>query len=358
MSASLKIDISGKLGATDFDVQIESSSSRLALFGPTGAGKTTILKSIGGFLPRLKGKIDFENMRWDDENAHVAPHQRGAVIIYQDSRLFPHLSVRKNIEYGHTDGEGPSITDVVELSSVADLLDRSVHTLSGGEQKRVAIARAIVAAPKLLLLDEPYAGLDRASALQLRQDLRTLLAELDLPHILVSHHLDDVLFHADEVVLIEKGRSVQAGTPQEVFSSPDGQRLVGEADEFVAAGPLTILRASRVKKSSIKGLAAWELENGRHLLLGGTAQSGDAYIRIRGADVSIALEMPADTSILNVLPATICAIDASQGFVDVRLDLGRELFLTARITAYSAEKLKLEPGLVVHAMIKAAALTN
>ncbi len=355
----LTVSIAHQLPRLAIDTQFESIRGRLALFGPSGAGKTTILKIIAGLVRTDTSAIALRGEEWDGASVHLPPHQRGAGLVFQDDRLFPHMSVDGNLKFGASRDRTSTLPRLIELTGIDALLDRSVHTLSGGERKRVAIARALAAAPKLLLLDEPYVGLDRATADRLRRDLRALLTELDVPHILVSHHLEDVLAHADEVALIEDGKLVGFGTPEVAFGSDAGQRLIGTADETAPAGPVTILKAARAKSSSFENIEIWQLANGRHLLLAGDgAPTGASYIRIRGADVSLALSPPGETSVLNVLPGTIADLTARGGFVDARLDLGSGVFLTARITSYSAANLKLAPGMTVHAMIKSAALTH
>jgi len=343
------------------DAQFESTSTRLALFGPSGAGKTSILKAIAGIAPSSDSRIKFAGDVWEEPGSrtNTPAHERRTAMVFQDNRLFPHMSVRKNVMYAKPPLPQERVDQIIGLTCIEPLLERSVHTLSGGEQKRVAVARALAADPHLLLLDEPYVGLDRSSVNALRRDLLKLLGTLEVPHILVSHHLEDVLLHAAQVILIEDGGIVGSGSPEDVFTSENGQRLLGAADEMVAAGPLNILKVARTKSSSIEGLEAWELANGRHLLLGASGASREhAYLRVRGADISLALNTPGETSILNVLPAEIAALSASDGFMDVRLDLGQGVFLTARITAYSASKLGLTLGQHVHAMIKSAALTH
>jgi len=358
---ALSIALRHRLPRIEIDATFAASGGRLALFGPSGAGKTTILKLIAGLMRADHATVQFGDVVWDDKatRVHVPAHLRRAAFVFQDDRLFPHLSVRRNLIYGRPDVSVAELRPIIELAGVGNLLERSVHTLSGGERKRVAIARALAASPNLLLLDEPYAGLDRATARQLRGDLRNLLTTSAVPHILVSHHLDDILAHAGEVALLDKGRLIGFGPPENVFSSSAGQRLLGHADETLSGGPVTILRAARAKGSSAEGLDAWQLENGRHLLLGESpARGAQSYIRIRATDVSLARTAPGETSVLNVLPAAIADLTSQGGFVDVRLDLGSGVFLTARITSYSAAKLDLAPARELHAMIKSAALTD
>ncbi len=358
--ALLSVELQHRLPELQIDVTFAGTSGRFALFGPSGAGKTTILKAIAGLVKPDAAKVSLGNQVWEDATTSLPAYLRGAVFVFQDDRLFPHMSMMENLTYGQKDNASAALPRLIEMTGISALLDRSVHTLSGGERKRIAIARALAASPSLLLLDEPYAGLDRATAQRLRRDLRALLAEMSVVHILVSHQLDDVLAHAEEVVLIEDGKAIGFGAPEAVFETPTGQRLIGHADETLAAGPMSILRVTKSSHAAGEGLCAWQLANGARLILASASgQDTDAaYVRIRGADVSLALSHPTDTSVLNVMEASIVELTPAADFMDVRLDLGAGLFLSARITSYSASHLGLAPGQSIYAMIKSAALTH
>ncbi len=371
---SLSVAIKNEL--PKLDLEFSSRSGRLAIFGPSGAGKTTALKIIAGLQTADMACVEMNGAIWQADSVTIPPHLRGAGFVFQDDRLFPHMSVAANLEYGQTDQDEAGLKRLIEMTGIGGLLERSVHTLSGGEHKRIAIARALAASPSLLLLDEPYAGLDRKSANQLRRALFNLLQETNVPHILVSHQLDDVLTHAREVLLLEDGKATGFGTPEEVFATEAGQRLIGLSDDMLGGGPTTVLRVSRSTTHAPEGLIRWDLGNGDFLLLAGQkgahshdqgAQSTNVtYVRIRGTDVSLATTRPEATSVLNVMEAEVSQLTSSGNFVDVALDLGRGeaslertgLLLSARITSYSATHLGLAPGQRVFAMIKSAAITR
>ena len=339
------------------DIDFQSTTGRLAIFGPSGAGKTTALKIIAGLMKPDDALVHLNDTEWNSTDIHMPAHQRCAAFVFQDDRLFPHMSVAANLAYGQQAAPTIDIPMLTTMTGIDDLMDRSVHTLSGGERKRVAIARAGASSPALLLLDEPYAGLDRRTADQLRDDLATLLAELDIPHILVSHHLDDVLAHAREVLLLEDGKASAFGTPEIVFATEAGQNLIGMSDEMFAAGPITVFNVTRANDQPEPGLTRWNLGNDKSLLLAGRHQAPpSAYVRIRGSDVSLATQKPKATSVLNVWEAYVASLTPAGGLVDVKLDLTEGLFLHARITSYSATHLALAPGQKIYAMIKSAAI--
>ena len=341
------------------DLSFQSTTGRLAIFGPSGAGKTTALKIIAGLRKPDSATIQLNDITWHDQSTFMSAHLRRAGFVFQDDRLFPHMSVAANLSYGEAQDPENGLDQVIEMTGIAKLMDRSVHTLSGGERKRVAIARALAASPNLLLLDEPYAGLDRKTAYRLRYELAQLLEELGVPHILVSHHLDDVLGHAREVLLLANGNAAGFGTPEEVFASPAGQRLIGMSDERLATGPTSVLRVTKSADQPDAGLTHWKLSNGTPLLLAGSPTGPErSYVRIRGSDISLSSTKPETTSVLNVLESTITELSKSGDFVDVRIDLGEGLFLSARITSYSATQMALEPGQQIFAMIKSAAITR
>lgn len=359
----LSVEISNAL--PKLDLSFKSTSGRLAIFGPSGAGKTTALKIIAGLLRPDAATVKLDDTIWQSDNASLPPHLRRAAFVFQDDRLFPHMSVAANLAYGGSEDRSIDMDRLTEMTGIQTLMDRSVHTLSGGERKRVAIARALAASPSLLLLDEPYAGLDRRTADHLRSELASLLAELEVPHILVSHHLDDVLAHAREVLLLEDGVATGFGAPEEVFATDAGQRLIGLSDELLTAGPTTVLTVVRSADQSAEGLTRWELSNGKALMLAGREEAAQtAYVRIRGSDISLSTSRPGTTSVLNVFEATVVSLNQAGDFVDVNLDLGESaeeqsgLGLSARITSYSATHLALAPGQQIFAMIKSAAITR
>ncbi len=355
---ALAVQITQALPVFEIDVELNAPQGRLALFGPSGAGKTSILKAIAGLTRPMGGRVKLGFAELGDlSQGHWPPaYLRNTGFVFQDDRLFPHLSVAANISYGAMP-ESADVQDAIEMTGVETLLHRHVGDLSGGERRRVAIARALAMKPALLLLDEPYNGLDRRAAERLRSDLATFLNGSKIPFILVTHTLDDVLAHDCHVALIEQGHVAAQGSADTIFNSDVGERFLSTGDAALQSGPVTVFKIERAQAEADSGLLGCYLRTEIKLMLphGGMAAPG-SYLKIRASDVSIAVTPPSQSSILNVLPAKIIALTAKDEMTYVRLDLGGALVLTARITSYSAAKLALAPGQDVFAQIKSAAL--
>jgi ABC-type sulfate/molybdate transport systems ATPase subunit len=225
-------------GATiDCAWQDPMGDPRVTVFlGSSGSGKTTILRCLAGLERPQRGHIRLGDRAWFDAagGIHLPPDQRDIGVLFQDYALFPHMTVERNVAFA-----GRGMTRHAATRRVSELLDafrlrglegRLPGQLSGGQQQRVALARAVFRRPKLLLLDEPLSALDRATADEVREELRVLIRTLAIPAYIVSHDRDDALALADRMVVIDQGRIVQTGTTQEVFDAPETEaaaRLVG-----------------------------------------------------------------------------------------------------------------------------------
>lgn len=213
---TLNVQIQLTRGNFTLDVKTQFHSGITALFGPSGTGKSTLLHCIAGLIRPDSGVITLDGKPLYDSQRkiHVPPYQRHIGVVFQESLLFPHLSVRRNLEYGQTGDKSirkSQFEKITMLLEIESLLDRGVNHLSGGEKKRVALARAILAGPCWLLLDEPFSGLDQSLKDQIMMYLGRLYEATSVPMILVSHCLDEIVELADEVVFIEKGRSIAKG---------------------------------------------------------------------------------------------------------------------------------------------------
>ena len=287
----------------------------------------------------------------------VPRHRRRIGYVFQDARLFPHLTVRRNLLYGrwfaprgHRRG---SLDEVVELLGIGLLLERRPGMLSGGERQRVAIGRALLAGPRLLLLDEPLASLDQARKAEILPYLDRLCREAGIPILFVSHALDEVARLATSMVLLSAGRVVAAGPVGEVMARLD----LGPAAADMGGGALLHLRVVRRREAhglTVLAHPAGEIEvPGLDLPLGQPVR-----LRVDARDVVLALgTVPlAGISIRNQLRATVIGLGASgHGTTEVGLDVAGEA-LRARITTASAEALGLRPGLQVLALVKSVAL--
>jgi molybdate transport system ATP-binding protein len=351
---SLDIDVVLQRPGFTLAAGFEAPGGVTALFGRSGAGKSTLALLLAGLLRPDRGHIRLDGAVLVDVAAgiFVPPHRRRIAAVFQEGRLFPHLSVRHNLLYGawFNRADRSRLLPVAALLGIGGLLDRRPATLSGGEQRRVAIGRALLAAPRLLILDEPLTGLDARRKDEILPYLERLRDEMRLPMLFVSHDVEEVVRLADRLVLLDRGRVTASGPIDEVMGRLDlsGEGGAGEAGTVLSTEIVAIDRA--------EGLATAVFPGGRLILPAGGLSEGDRpRLHIRARDVAIATERPSGISILNVLPAMVEALQAPQdGMVDVRLSLGPAR-LVARITRRSAETLGLFPGKNVHALIKSVA---
>jgi len=325
-----------------------------AVCGPSGSGKTTLLECIAGLRePGPGALIRLGETTWQDATVRTPPWRRDVGYVFSDARLFPHLTVRANLDYARkrrAPNAGAGFADVVAWLELDELLERRPETLSAGQRQRVAIGRALLRAPRLLLLDEPLANLDAAASTRCLRCLQRLTGELALPMIYVSHAIEEVTQLADHLLLLEAGRAVGQGPLLELCSRLDN-RLSRET------GAAAILRATVARHDAHYGLTALDVE-GHTLWVSrvDAAPGSGRRVRIPARDVSLCRRPPADSSILNILPVTIDAVECTgTARATLRLALGGQ-FLLARITRKSVDNLALKTGDTVYAQIKSAAL--
>lgn len=327
-----------------------------SLLGPSGCGKTTLLRAIAGLEHYQNGFLKVGDMTWQEGSHFVPPHKRSLGYVFQEASLFAHLNVRRNLEYGvrrvpETERK-VSLEKAIDLLGIGKLLERKPATLSGGERQRVAIARALAVSPRLLLMDEPLAGLDQKRKQEVLPYIESLHKELDIPVIYVSHSADEVARLADHLVLLEAGRAVATGAIQEMFTRLDlplaHDRDAGAIFDAVVTGHdenyhLTIL----------------DFPGGQITVTRQALQIGDRVrLRLAAPDVSLTLEHQSSTSILNIFPASVDEItDEGLAQVTVRL-LAGGVPLLSRITRKSAVELGLKPGKSVYAQVKSVALLS
>jgi molybdate transport system ATP-binding protein len=341
--------------ALDVDLRLPGTGIT-AVFGPSGSGKTTLLRCIAGLERAPRGYLSVAGEVWQDEERFLPTHQRPLGLVFQEASLFPHLSVRKNLEYGMKRAGKASAAQfdaMLDLLGIAALQERDPGGLSGGERQRVAIARALLTRPRLLLMDEPLAALDFKRKLEILPYLEKLHEELSIPVLYVSHAPDEAARLADHLVLIDAGRVTASGPLVETLARVDLPRPFGDDDgavlEAIVAG------------HEADGLTRLEFPGGRlYVSQGGKPPGSRARCRIRASDVSLALAAHGDSSILNILPATVSAVAPlpTPGHVLAQLKLhgdGAPLLL-ARITERSRAALGIAPGREVVAQIKAVAL--
>ena len=344
-------------GAFNLDVDLALPGGGVtALFGHSGSGKTTLLRVLAG-LERVTGaRVALGDEVWQDDarKVFVPTHERGIGYVFQEASLFPHLSVRANLEFGRKRLKPAErrfdLMAVAELLGIARLLDASPATLSGGERQRAAIARTLLASPRLLLMDEPLAALDLRRKLEILPYLERLHDELALPVVYVSHAADEVARLADHLVVLEEGRVLASGPLAATLARLD---LAANFQDDAGVMIETHLQAHDADGLSHLAFAGGVLLVGQRDVAIGTR----VRCRIHARDVSLALERPRGSSITNILPARVDAVGPSgtPGQVLVRLVVG-DTVLLARITERSRRELAIAPGGAVWAQVKAVAL--
>ena len=332
---TLHVDLSVPLRAFRLELSLEVGRETLALVGPSGAGKTSVLRAIAGLLRPERGRVALGGETWLDGSVDLPPERRRVGLVFQEYALFPHLSVRQNVAFG-----GKARADeLLDRLGIAHLAAARPGALSGGERQRVALARALASDPGVLLLDEPLAALDAHTRGRVRAELREQLQALELPTVLVTHDYEDAAALADRVGVLSEGRIVQLGTPAELLAAP----ATAFVAEFTGVNFLTG-EASR----GADGLTDVRIGDGT-LLRAADAAEGPVGLVVYPWDVSIAREAP-DDSAQNHVRAPITALVRLGN--RARVTVGP---LTAEITAASAERLGLEAGEPAVASFKATA---
>jgi molybdate transport system ATP-binding protein len=354
----IEIAVERRLG--DFRLAAEFTTEAAgitALFGRSGSGKTSLVNAIAGLLRPDRGtiRIGDEILFSSERRIDLPPERRRIGYVFQDGRLFPHLSVRSNLTYGMRRRGAVGFDAVVDLLGIAHLLARRPRELSGGEKQRVAIGRALLSNPRLLLMDEPLASLDAPRKAQILPFVERLRDELKIPIVYVSHAMDEIIRLADTLVLLSEGHVAAVGSVASLTSRLDLRPLTGRYE----AG--AVIQAAVARQDAGDGLSELAFPGGRIVVPRVDLPHGTPVrARIRARDVSLALAAPEDISILNIFAGRIVEIaDEAGAQVDVSLDIGTPaapVALWARVTARSARHLGLAPGMPVVALVKAVAL--
>jgi molybdate transport system ATP-binding protein len=354
---SLEVDVVHQQGAFRLDAHFTSDGRVTALFGPSGAGKTTLVNCLAGLIRPTSGRLVVEGEVLFDSHAgvDVPPHRRRIGYVFQEGRLFPHLTVRQNLLYGWwftpRAERREQLDPVVDLLGLRPFLHRRPARLSGGEKQRVALGRALLASPRLLLMDEPLASLDAARKDEILPYIERLRDETRIPVVYVSHGVVEVARLAATLVVLSNGTVAAVGPVGDVMSRLDVAPLIGR-DEVGA-----VLETKLVANDPTSGLTTLR------------SAAGDLYVprldlpiavavrvRIRARDVLIAAQAPNDLSALNVLEGAVTDMRPADGnVVELRPDCHGEP-LVARLTRHSVDRLGLAPGRRVYAVVKAVAI--
>jgi molybdate transport system ATP-binding protein len=353
MSLSLSIQLQQSNFKLDIDVHLKSKGIT-AVYGHSGAGKTSLLRTLAGLEKNALGSVKFNNEIWQQENIFLATDKRQIAYVFQDARLFPFLTVKENLHYAFKrrfNTNGPSLRQVSEWFELNALLSQNANTLSAGQAQRVALARALLSSPQLILMDEPLGSLDAQSKESILLLLETLHQHISAPVIYVSHSIEEVCRLASELLLLENGQVIAQGSLIELCARLD---LKLNHEENAAA----LIHAIVKQHDEHYGLTELSIPDSGSLFLTQTSAPTGKVLRVRipARDVSISLVVPAQSSILNILPCTINAIEkTSASRVLIRLQIG-EQYLLARLTNKSVDKLSLHTGQQVYAQIKTVAL--
>ncbi len=354
---TIACDIEHRLGNFQLDVHFKAGEGLIALFGRSGAGKSTIVNVIAGLIRPDQGRVEIDGVTLLDtrQDIFVPRHKRRLGYVFQEGRLFPHLTVRQNLLYGQwfsAQGEDRGNLDrVVGLLGIESLLDRRPARLSGGEKQRVAIGRALLASPRLLLMDEPLASLDEERKAEILPYIERLRDQSKVPIVYVSHSIAEVVRLASTVVLLSDGTVAAVGPTVDIMQRLDLFPLTGRAE----AG--AVIEATVERHDERFGLTELTSRAGRWRLSRLDAPVGARLrLRVRAREVMLAKSAPQDLSALNILPGIVSEMRGGEGaIVEVRLDCNGDA-LIARLTRYSAERLGIAVGAQVYALIKSVAL--
>ncbi len=348
----LKVEARQTLGRFVLNASFTAQSGVTALFGHSGSGKTSLVRVIAGLSRPDFGRVSVgDDLLLDtDRGIEVPKHRRRFGYVFQEARLFPHLSVRHNLLYGRwfarRTAESSEFERVVEMLGIASLLERRTTRLSGGERQRVAIGRALLSAPRLLLMDEPLAALDEDRKAEILPYLERLRDESSMPIVYVSHSVSEVARLADRVVLMNGGSIEAFGTPSDVFSHARDRRDAG-----------AVLTGRVLSLDPVHRLVTVGLSNGRIIVPNADVEPGRSVrLHLPERDVLIATQRPEGLSALNMLEGKVAAIEAeADGMARVRVLCGTDV-VTSRITTFSVERLQLQLGMNVFAIVKTVAL--
>ena len=350
----IDVDIGQRLGSFELSIRFAAEAPIVGLFGPSGSGKSSVVNAIAGITRPQRGVIRFDDVRLFDAAAGIdlTPEKRRIGYVFQDSLLFPHMDVESNLLYGQRlrPIEERSIDQarVVELLGLGSLLRRKPATLSGGEKQRVAIGRALLAQPRILLMDEPLASLDVPRKSEILEYIERLRDELHTPIVYVSHSVTEITRLADTVVLLSEGKCLAVGDVDEVLGRLDLEMVTSR---YEAGSVLDTRVAAHDEHDRLTTLA---FDGGALVVPRLAASVGERVrARVRARDVSLSIGKPSKISILNVLPARVANIGEDSGpVVDLQLAVGRATLL-ARITRRSFHDLGIRRGQVLYALVKA-----
>ena len=354
----IRFDCQHRQGSFELEVAFVAESGVTALFGPSGSGKSTVIRLLAGLERPQRGRIELDDTILLDtaRGVHVPPHRRRIGLVFQDAQLFPHLTVQGNLGYGRfftpAADRVVAFDAVVETLGISHLLDRRPTTLSGGERQRVAIGRAMLASPRLLLLDEPLASLDADRKLEVLPFIERLRDEFAIPIVYVSHAIEEVVRLAAQVVTLDNGKLAAVGTPAEILTP---KLLAHSAERFEA----TSLIATQFKRYDPDFAVTFLAHPAGEVVVPGriTPSGKPLRIAIRATNVALSRQLPHDFTVRTVLAGRIERIAIDDGpFAVVVIELAGGDRLFAYVTRLALDALSLGVGDAVFALVKTVSL--
>lgn len=356
---TLTLAIQSTNSAFSFEVnQCLSFSGIVGVFGHSGSGKTTLLRSIAGLNEKITGSIIFNDQQLfnSNDNININAENRNISMVFQEPRLFPHLTVEQNLDFAvkRCDNSQLRKIDIIELTGVSSLLNKNINQLSGGEQQKVALARAVLAEPSLLLLDEPLSALDRASKKELINLLKLVHKKLNLPMIYVSHSSEELQQLAEQLIVLEQGKVRSVGDIHKILHQLNDTQLIKQQ---------TSLSVEIEEINHRHGLVQLNFNNQKiymslnQLAVKHKVELTQTQLRcyIFASDISIATMEPTSSSIVNQLKATITNIKLAHSQVLISLKCQEQEFF-ASISTFSLDKLSLSIDQEVYIQFKASAV--
>jgi molybdate transport system ATP-binding protein len=343
----LRLTLRKQVGEFLLDAEFATTSDRLGLFGRSGSGKSTLVSLLAGLEPPDAGRIelDGETLYCSERNIDVPPERRRIAVVFQQAHLFPHLSCRSNLLYGfrRTPAALRRVDPdaLIRVLDLQELLGRDVETLSGGERQRVALGRAVLASPRLLLMDEPLSALDEGLKYRIIPYLRAVFEEFRIPFLFISHAMNEMRLMAEEVLVLHRGRIADQTSPDEL-----ARKRMGRA----RSGYINLLRLSEPEPAG--DLFAYRWGGTRLMMWAGG--SGEGVFELSSTDIMLFKGSPEAISARNLLACRVTAVFELENRVGVELDCGGDR-LIATVVRQAAAELGVTPGETIYAVIKASA---
>lgn len=344
----LTVHLRKRFEAFELAVDFTTRTDRVGVFGRSGSGKSTLAHLLAGLAEPDAGSIelDGELLYCTQKKIFVPPERRRIGVVFQQAHLFPHLNVRRNLFYGHqrTPVEKRRIDPaaLIRVLDLEELLGRGVNALSGGERQRVALGRAVLANPRLLLMDEPLSALDEGLKYQIIPYVRAVFEQFGIPFLFISHSMNEMRLMADEVIVLHRGQLTGHTTPEELARQRMG---------WARAGYINLLRLADPRQE--EGLFAYPFGKGRLLMWAGAP--GESLFELASTDIMLFKGRPEAISARNLLACRVAAVFDLENRVGVELDCGGGARLIATVVRPAAEELAVRPGEEIQAVIKASA---